>query len=54
MGCDMSVLAERSDQEGETESLRARLRHFSDYDEIKRELEIMKVFITVSFFSLQC
>ena len=50
MGCDMSVLAERSNQEGETESLRARLRYFSDYDEIKRELEIMKVFIAVSFF----
>ncbi|KAF8331111.1 CASP C terminal-domain-containing protein [Cantharellus anzutake] len=35
-------LREVAVKEGDNESLRARLRHFSDYDEIKRELEIMK------------
>ena len=30
-------------QETEIENLKQKLRHYNDYDEIKRELEIMKV-----------
>lgn len=34
---------ELAKQNGEIETLREKVKQFSDYDEIKRELEIMKV-----------
>jgi len=34
---------DKGSQTSETESLKTRLRKYSDYDEIKRELDIMKV-----------
>ena len=45
---EAKIAAHETCQTAENESLRARLKQYSDYDEIKRELEIMKV--TISAF----
>lgn len=42
--------ASQSRAETEAASLREKVRHFADYDEVKRELEIMKVRFRMSSF----